>query len=131
MEEGRDRHQPSRSRALNLGLATFASRPAERAPRRAEDLHLCPDCGSELVHPVDWAPASSHQWRVNLRCPECEWTGGGIYTQPVVDRFDEVLDLGTEALLHDLALFARANMEDEAERFIAALDGNHIVPSDF
>jgi hypothetical protein len=114
-----------------MGPGTFTSRPADRAPRRAEDLHICAECGSELVHPVDWAPASSRQWRVDLRCPECEWIGVGIYTQAVVDRFDEVLDLGTEALLNDLTLLARANMEEEVERFITALDGGHIVPSDF
>ena len=106
-------------------------RSAERAPRRAEDLHVCPECGSELVLPIDWAPSGSAQWRVDLRCPDCEWIGGGIYSQAVVDRFDEVLDLGTEALLNDLTLLARANMEEEVERFVAALDGGHVVPSDF
>ena len=29
-----------------------------------------------------------------LRCPECEWNGGGVYDQEIVDRFDEELDAG-------------------------------------
>jgi hypothetical protein len=134
MEDRMDTPQPSRSRALALSRVhpdAFAGRSAERAPRRAEDLHVCPDCGSELVHPVDWAPSGTAQWRVDLRCPDCEWQGGGIYSQAVVDRFDEVLDLGTEALLNDLTLLARANMEEEVDRFVTALDGGHIVPADF
>jgi hypothetical protein len=106
-------------------------RSAERAPRRAEDLHVCPECGSELVLPIDWAPSGSGRWRVDLRCPDCEWIGGGIHSQAVVDRFDEVLDLGTETLLNDLTLLARANMEEEVERFVAALAAGHVVPSDF
>ena len=37
-------------------------------------------CDSRLVYPVDWAPAESGRWRVDLRCPDCEWTGGGVYS---------------------------------------------------
>jgi len=114
-----------------MGAAAFTGRVADRGPRRAEDLHVCPECCSELVLPIDWAPATNHQWDVRLRCPDCEWTGGGIYSQAIVDRFDEVLDLGTEALLNDLTLLARANMEEEVERFVVALRGGHVVPADF
>ncbi len=134
MEDRLDSRQPSRSRALALSKVdpgAFAMRSAERAPRRAEDLHVCPECGSELVLPIDWAPSGTARWRVDLRCPDCEWIGGGVYSQAVVDRFDEVLDLGTEALLNDLTLLARANMEEEVDRFVVALNGGHVVPSDF
>jgi hypothetical protein len=49
----------------------------------------------------------------------------------VVDRFDEALDLGTDAMLNDLLLLARANMESEVDRFVAALVADHILPEDF
>ena len=117
--------------ARRMSAGAFTERTTERGPRRAEDLHVCPKCGSELVLPVDWAPAGSQQWQVDLRCPDCEWHGGGIYSQAVVDRFDEVLDLGTEALLNDLTLLARANMEEEVERFATAIQAGHVVPADF
>ena len=58
---------------------------------------------------------------VALRCPECEWNGGGSYSQDIVDRFDEALERGTESVLEDLDLLARANMEDQIDRFVAAL----------
>ena len=63
-----------------------------------------PSCNSDLVYPTDWAPASNRHWQVALRCPECEWNGGGTYSQDVVDRFDEELERGTESVLEDLSV---------------------------
>ena len=84
-----------------------------------------------MVYPTDWAPGSAHRWSVQLRCPDCEWIGGGTYSQDVVDRFDEALDRGTEAMLADLRALARANMEDEVDRFVHALETDLILPEDF
>jgi hypothetical protein len=98
---------------------------------RVDELHVCPECDRDLVYPVDWAEASMTHWEVELRCPNCEWTEVGTYDQATVDRFDEVLDNGTEALVRDLRRLVQANMEDEAERFAAALDADAILPEDF
>ena len=95
------------------------------------DLHVCGTCGSELVYPVDWEEAGPTHWRVVLRCPNCEWTGTGVFEQDFVERFDEELDRGSEVLVRDLKMLAQSNMEDEIERFVIALDGGHIVPEDF
>jgi hypothetical protein len=102
-----------------------------QATPRTHDLHICPSCESALVYPTDWGPADENRWRVDLRCPDCEWLGGGIYPQNVVDRFDEALDRGTEQLLDDLNLLARANMEEQVERFAAALHADVVLPEDF
>lgn len=113
-----------------IAPSAFATRTAP--PRRsANDLHVCPSCAAELVYPTDWAPASGQRWAVELRCPDCEWTGGGVYCQDVVDRFDEALDCATETILADLQSLARANMEEEVERFVYALETELIVPEDF
>lgn len=123
---------PSRQEVPRVEPGDFKSEPAGReASRQAEDLHICPGCGSQLVHPVDWAPAAGRRWLVALRCPDCEWTGGGTYSQKVVDRYDEVLDVGTEAILDDLNRLSRANMEEHVELFIAALWDDRILPEDF
>ena len=123
---------PSRQEVPRLEAAAFEAEPAERENgRQAEDLHICPSCDSDLVNPVDWSPASGRRWLVDLRCPECEWTGGGTYSQKVVDRYDEVLDDGTEAILNDLNRLARANMEEHVETFVAALHADQIFPEDF
>jgi hypothetical protein len=122
----------SPSEVPQVGPGDFqATRERHQHGRRDGDLHICPACDSSLVHPVDWAPAAGRRWRVDLRCPECEWTGGGTYSQKVVDRFDEVLDDGTEALLEDLNRLSRANMEDLVDVFVAALTSDFILPEDF
>jgi hypothetical protein len=96
-----------------------------------DDLHVCPECDRELVYPVEWEESSSTHWEVLLRCPNCEWNEVGVFDQATVDRFDEQLDLGTEALIRDLKRLTRANMEDEIERFSAALTTDLILPEDF
>jgi hypothetical protein len=107
-----------------------AQLPAPKAPSE-DDLHVCHECGSELVYPLDWAEAGPTHWEVLLRCPECEWTAAGVYEQKVVERFDAELDRGAEALLHDLQNLTHANMSEDIERFVKALHADHILPCDF
>ena len=110
-----------------LASEQAAAKPA--AP--LEELHVCPDCDRDLVYPVEWQEASATHWEVLLRCPNCEWSELGTYDQATVDRFDATLDNGTEALVRDLSRLVRANMEEEAERFAAALNADAILPEDF
>ncbi|HEV2755539.1 MAG TPA: hypothetical protein VG318_07150 [Actinomycetota bacterium] len=107
------------------------SLPAHHEHAETADLHLCGTCESGLVYPVEWEEAGATHWEVTLRCPNCEWNGTGVYEQNVVERFDEELDRGTEALVRDLKRLMQANMEDEIERFITALEGDHVLPEDF
>lgn len=100
-------------------------------PRHDDDLARCPCCGLDLVQPIDWAPAGRGYWSVMLRCPDCEWRGGGTYGQEAVDRFDEALDDGVQLLLDDLELLSRANAEERIDRFAAALEADLILPEDF
>ena len=96
-----------------------------------EELQICPECDRDLVYPVDWEEASVTHWEVELRCPNCEWNEVGTFDQATVDRFDEHLDLGTDALVKDLRRLVQANMEAEADRFAAALEAGAILPEDF
>jgi hypothetical protein len=119
-----------------IEVVYFGTDETTRAPRRpvsepADDLHVCGTCDSELVYPVDWEETGETHWEVTLRCPNCEWTGTGVFEQDVVERFDEELDRGTETLVRDLKRLMQANMEDEIDRFISALQDGHIVPEDF
>jgi hypothetical protein len=106
-----------------------AGLPVEGDP--AAELHVCGSCRSTLVYPLEWEEAGATHWEVSLRCPNCEWCGTGVYEQEVVERFDEELDRGTDALVRDLKHLMHANMEEEIERFVTALSGDHIVPEDF
>ena len=119
-----------------IEVVYFDNQPAhspapEPADRVALDLHVCPDCDKALVYPVEWEEASPTHWEVQLRCPNCEWDTVGLYDQETVDRFDEELDHGTEALVRDLKRLTRANMEEEVDRFSAALASDAIWPMDF
>ena len=96
-----------------------------------QDLHICLECSSELVYPIEWEEAGPENWRVTLRCPNCEWVVTGIFAQDVVDTFDEVLDEGTERLVTDLKSLMHANMSEEIDRFVAALDAEALLPEDF
>jgi hypothetical protein len=98
---------------------------------RTEDLHLCPQCSCGLVYPLAWEEAGEKAWEIELRCPNCEWHGEGVYAQELVERLDEQLDHGTQVLVRDLKQLMQANMEDEVERFIAALRDGHVLPEDF
>jgi hypothetical protein len=111
--------------------AAAPAAPGQAHDDAAVDLHLCGSCSSTLVYPTEWDEAGVSHWEVTLRCPNCEWIGTGIFEQDLVERFDEELDRGTEALVRDLKRLAHANMEDEIERFTAALAEDHIVPEDF
>jgi hypothetical protein len=104
--------------------------PASR-PHPADDLSVCPCCGRDFVYPTDWSTAGERRWSVALRCPECEWRGGGVYGQDLVDRFDETLDESCQSILDDLELLTRSNMEEQTERFVAALEADLILPEDF
>jgi hypothetical protein len=95
------------------------------------DLHACPECSSQLVYPLAWEEADRSRWEVSLRCPNCEWTVTDVFEEQAIQRFDEVLDRGTEALVADLRQLTRANMEDDVARFIHALSGGHVMPEDF
>ena len=113
-------------------LAAEATGPAAGpAPQPPVDLSVCPECDRNLVYPVDWEEASPTHWEVELRCPNCEWNEIGTYDQATVDRFDEHLDVGTDALVKDLRRLVQANMEAEADRFAAALEAGAILPEDF
>jgi hypothetical protein len=103
------------------------SGPTTLKPR----LHMCGQCDSSLVYPLQWEEADSSRWQVTLRCPNCQLVHSGIYEQDVVDAFDEELDSGTAALVRDAERLSAANMADAVERFVAALNADHIVPADF
>jgi hypothetical protein len=115
----------------------YFAEAAERVERTTEtetrttDLHICPDCSSGLVYPLAWDEAGDQAWELLLRCPNCEWLDEAVYPQHVVEHLDEQLDHGTQVLVRDLKQLMNANMEEEVERFIAALNAGHILPMDF
>ncbi|HEX2095923.1 MAG TPA: hypothetical protein VHF50_00970 [Solirubrobacterales bacterium] len=99
---------------------------------RPAGLHVCPACGSRLVQPTCWEQGGCRgQWRLWRRCPECEWSGDGIYGEREIDAYDEELDGGTETLAAELEALEREGMERMAAAFVRALAADLIGADDF
>jgi hypothetical protein len=94
-------------------------------------LHVCPDCSSELVQPVDWSEAPEDCWNLLLNCPNCDWYNEGLYTADQVRELEDRLDEGLADMLRDLQRLTQANMADQIDRFVNALHADQILPEDF
>jgi hypothetical protein len=95
------------------------------------DLHICPDCGSDLVQPSDWWQGAGGSLGLTLDCPNCAWRESGVYEQAQVDRLEDWLDEGLITLIDDLHRLAQANMASDVDQFIGALNRDLILPEDF
>src|SRR6202020_374289 len=84
-------------------------------------LHVCPDCGSELVQPIDWSEAPEDCWNLILNLPNCDWYIEGLYTADQVRELEDRLDEGLADMLRDLQRLTQANMADQIDRFVTAL----------
>jgi len=114
-----------------LDLAGAEQVPIPDGVGSLEMLHVCFHCAGELAYPLDWSEEGPRHWRVLLRCPECESRREGVFEQAAVERLDDELDRAAGALLGDLKRMTHANMSEEVEFFVRALDADLIVPSDF
>jgi hypothetical protein len=117
----------------SIEVLHFGDQPAAKTSpvKTADPLHVCGECESTLVYPTDWQEAGPDHWDVELRCPNCEWRGSGVFNQEVVEAFDDELDRGIDVLLSDYKALVNSNMEDEIDRFAKALDAGAILPADF
>jgi hypothetical protein len=98
---------------------------------RAEPLHICFNCRSDLVFPLDWVEAGERHWRILLRCPQCEAHREGVFEQAIVERLDDELERAANELLDDLRRVTHANMSEEVEFFSRALAADLIDAGDF
>jgi hypothetical protein len=97
----------------------------------ADGLHVCTQCGSHLVQPLDWHEAPQGFWELTLHCPNCDWLDEGVFDQDQVDALEEKLDDGLTDMLSDLRRLTQSNMAEEIERFTNALQHDLVLPEDF
>ena len=136
---GEIRPQPTADEQIDLARAGPQAPDGVAAKQRAapdsayspDRLHVCFHCAGELAYPLDWSEEGLRHWRIVLRCPECESRREGVFEQAAVELLDDELDRAAAALLGDLRRMTHANMSEEVEFFIRALDADLIVPSDF
>jgi hypothetical protein len=115
---------------LPSGRAIDLVRSAPK-PAAPHGLHVCPECSSNLVQPLEWGEGAGGSWELTLQCPNCHWLVEGVYAREQIDHFEERLDDGLADMLSDLRRLTQANMAEEIERFIAALHADVILPEDF
>lgn len=111
--------------------AVSTLRPEHPPAEPHQDLQVCCGCWSNLVHPVQWEESGPENWSVLLHCPNCDTYRAGSFGQRTVDAFDEALNRGADALASEYERLVRANMVEEIERFVGALDADAILPEDF
>jgi hypothetical protein len=92
--------------------------------------HVCRCCTLPLVQPQE-AERTGRGWLVQLYCPSCGWSGEALLDQGQLDALDEAVDAGFALLAAALAQLTRANMQEHAERFTAALAADAVLPEDF
>jgi hypothetical protein len=92
--------------------------------------HVCRVCALPLVQPQD-AERTGRGWLVELYCPSCDWSGEALLDQGQMDDLDAAVDDGFPSLATALAQLTRANMQEYAGRFTAALAADAVLPEDF
>ena len=118
--------------AINMATGNSQTTSGKIQTQTTVALHVCPDCDSALVQPIAWEQvATSNEWRLWRRCPECEWHGDDVHRESVIDDYDEQLDFGTRELAEELRSLQRSNMEEAIDRFVIALQADYILPEDF
>lgn len=146
--EGAERARPERARDHAQRKATGAEpsvsrdgkaphdQAAPEAPPAAGvacdgDAHVCPLCGGELVHPVDWQRNDEAGWNLRLRCPECETERRVTMDRAGVEALNRRLYNGAQAVAREAEAMTRRNFEDEAAKIVQALAAGLIQPMDF
>ena len=84
-----------------------------------------------MVYPVEWAESGPKHWSLLLRCPNCDVQREGTFGEQTVEAFEEEVARGVDALKRDYKRLMRANMTEEIERFVRALNADAILPEDF
>lgn len=112
-------------------LVSAGDAPEHTSASAAGGLHVCPACGSRLVHPTWWAEDGEASWLVALTCPSCESFRIARFDDESIAELERELDRGLAELMSDLERLAQANMADYADRFIRALEADAIQPTDF
>jgi hypothetical protein len=125
------RHQPRIRRIVLPSGGAIEVRRFDRSELEERDLHVCPDCRSELVQPTSWSGSVDGHWALTLECPDCGWHESGVYGQGQVERLEDQIDEGLTELIDCLQRQTYANMAADVERFIGALRCDQIFPEDF
>jgi hypothetical protein len=66
-----------------------------------------------------------------MLCPNCLCKREMVIDRETVRELLKYARVGRESLMKELDCMQKKNMEEEAEKFISALNKDHILPIDF
>ena len=102
---------------------------------KLERLEVCESCSRELVYPIDYfrefGRKDFKKWNITLRCPDCFHVRELNVTEEVIERFDLVLEKGTDAIVDLHNRISYEIMQNWVDSFCYALGHDAIVADDF
>ena len=107
------------------------ARPTPGHTPQAPGLELCPACGTDFVHPVEWSAVEDHSWWMLLRCAQCEDSREVTVSNAEAERFDEALDSRADPIARAVRKLDLERMAASVESLIVALQRDLIGPADF
>jgi hypothetical protein len=116
---------------LHPGAVDAPVREADQYRISVRRIELCPACGGQRVHPLEWHEVDDDRWELEVRCPDCRWRTRDLFDHGEVERYDDLLGADTDRLIAELDRVTRENMEEHLERFRHALEHDVIEPMDF
>lgn len=99
--------------------------------KRKQELQTCPLCKSNLVYPVERSQVNDAEWRVLMLCPNCLCKREMVVDRETVRELLKAARIGREYLMKELDSMQKKNMAEESDKFISALNRDHILPIDF
>lgn len=99
--------------------------------RKKTELQTCPLCKSDLVYPVERHQVNDMEWKVMLLCPNCLCKREMVVDRETVRELLKNARIAREKLMKELDSMEKKNMQDEVDKFVTALDRDHILPIDF
>lgn len=99
--------------------------------KKKTELQTCPLCKSTLVYPVERCQINDMEWKVLLLCPNCSCKRELVVERETVRELLKNARVGRESLMRELDNMQKKNMEEEVDKFICALNKDHILPIDF
>lgn len=94
-------------------------------------LHVCVACGCEQMHPIQWEEHGTSHWWVINRCPECEARFEFVASEQDCQIFDDIIEEQVEDIERIYRRMVTANLAEEVDRFVTALQADAILPFDF
>lgn len=99
--------------------------------KKKTEIQTCPLCKSNLVYPVERYQLNDAEWKVLMLCPNCLCKRELVVDREAVRELLKTARVGREQIMKEMDSMQKKNMAEEANKFISALQKDHILPIDF